>query len=556
MDNREGKEFILDQTTIKKLLTLYKLKIPDFQRNFVWKKGKKEQLLESLFRGFPIGAITLYQDDNAYYIIDGLQRINTLSQYLSCPYSVIPFSEFYTKIEADITVFLNEKGLADQSSQLKKQIQQWYGSLKQLYEYEKISMLYRVLNPEHQKKPSPFSDLALVEELLELLKGAIEIAHDDIALIIYKGDKNDLPDLFKNINTGSVALSQYEILQSVWNDYFLDETKLPETFDAFNRELVLIQDDYDIRAVKERGTFDIFKNIVGLNHLICCKEECGTLFRFAAFKKIAPRSVGDGMLKYYDNGSVGFEIWSTLLCGASNQIVKAIDLIFQRTGQQDQINRFVHDLNRIILDAINTAIQKLAQSSCSVMETKYHSLYIIAGIVFSEYDIAAAELRIEKTAADNRILSKSLDLERHMDERWFMDENRQMGFFNKKIQELLIMKSDPDSLNDTPAVQEHRSAADLTVTINGQRIHGDTVKEFYRLIFEYLSANNISFDHLVPYATGQKRYLIHTKNRHISGTPFFNPLKTGNYYVETHKAKSAALKDICGFLKKAGVDVS
>lgn len=452
MDNREGKEFILDQTTIKKLLTLYKLKIPDFQRNFVWKKGKKEQLLESLFRGFPIGAITLYQDDNAYYIIDGLQRINTLSQYLSCPYSVIPFSKFYTKIEADITVFLNEKGLADQSSQLKKQIQQWYGSLKQLYEYEKISMLYRVLNPEHQKKPSPFSDLALVEELLDLLKGAIEIAHDDIALIIYKGDKNDLPDLFKNINTGSVALSQYEILQSVWNDYFLDETKLPETFDAFNRELVLIQDDYDIRAVKERGTFDIFKNIVGLNHLICCKEECGTLFRFAAFKKIAPRSVGDGMLKYYDNGSVGFEIWSTLLCGASNQIVKAIDLIFQRTGQQDQINRFVHDLNRIILDAIDTAIQKLAQSSCSVMETKYHSLYIIAGIVFSEYDIAAAELRIEKTAADNRILSKSLDLERHMDERWFMDENRQMGFFNKKIQELLIMKSDPDSLNDTPAV--------------------------------------------------------------------------------------------------------
>ena len=134
MDNREGKEFILDQTTIKKLLTLYKLKIPDFQRNFVWKKGKKEQLLESLFRGFPIGAITLYQDDNAYYIIDGLQRINTLSQYLSCPYSVIPFSEFYTKIEADITVFLNEKGLAEQSSQLKKQIQQWYGSLKQLYE--------------------------------------------------------------------------------------------------------------------------------------------------------------------------------------------------------------------------------------------------------------------------------------------------------------------------------------------------------------------------------------------------------------------------------------
>ena len=80
----ESKVFALDQTTIKKLLTIFKLIIPDFQRNFVWKKSKKEQLLSSLFRGFPIGAITLYKDKNGYYIIDGLQRINTLKQYLSC----------------------------------------------------------------------------------------------------------------------------------------------------------------------------------------------------------------------------------------------------------------------------------------------------------------------------------------------------------------------------------------------------------------------------------------------------------------------------------------
>ena len=44
----ESKVFILDQTTIKKLLTIFKLVIPDFQRNFVWKKSKKEQLLDSL----------------------------------------------------------------------------------------------------------------------------------------------------------------------------------------------------------------------------------------------------------------------------------------------------------------------------------------------------------------------------------------------------------------------------------------------------------------------------------------------------------------------------
>ena len=105
----ESKVFILDQTTVKKLLTIFKLVIPDFQRNFVWKKNKKEQLLASLFRGFPIGAITLYQDKNAYYIIDGLQRINTLNQYLARPGTIISFETFFKKVEPEIHEYMEKK---------------------------------------------------------------------------------------------------------------------------------------------------------------------------------------------------------------------------------------------------------------------------------------------------------------------------------------------------------------------------------------------------------------------------------------------------------------
>ena len=120
MDSRDSKEFILDQTTIKKLLTIYKLKIPDFQRSFVWKQAKKQQLLDSLFRGFPIGAITLYEDKNAYYIIDGLQRINTLNQYLSRPSAVIPFAKFYDKIERELEEFLKRHNLKTGKNQVRK----------------------------------------------------------------------------------------------------------------------------------------------------------------------------------------------------------------------------------------------------------------------------------------------------------------------------------------------------------------------------------------------------------------------------------------------------
>ena len=127
----ESKVFTLDQTTIKKLLTIFKLVIPDFQRNFVWKRAKKEQLLSSLFRGFPIGAITLYEDKikNAYYIIDGLQRINTLNQYLSRPGTIISFDNFYKKVALDIRSFLEKRQLIDMETTIKKYIKKWYGTL-------------------------------------------------------------------------------------------------------------------------------------------------------------------------------------------------------------------------------------------------------------------------------------------------------------------------------------------------------------------------------------------------------------------------------------------
>ena len=134
-----------------------------------------------------------------------------------------------------------------------------------------------------------------------------------------------MPELFKNINTGSVALSQYEILQSVWNDYHLEKHLLSDTFEAFGRELELIKNDYEIDAIKETGSFDIFKNIVGLNHMICCKEEGNVIFQFSGFKKIfEPKRFENEIVKYYDNDSIAFEIFSTILCNTPNQIEKRL----------------------------------------------------------------------------------------------------------------------------------------------------------------------------------------------------------------------------------------
>lgn len=546
--------FILDQTTIKKLLTIYKLTIPDFQRNFVWKQSKKQQLLDSLFRGFPIGAITLYDDKKSYYVIDGLQRINTLNQYLSKPYTVISFSVFFEKVEREVEEFLGNEKLDIALPRLKKYIKKWYERLDNLYEFEKISVLYNVFKEEDEHIAKVFENLEIVERLLDILKSKIEIVHDDIALIIYKGDKNDLPELFKNINTGSVALSQYEILQSVWNDYVLNRSLLLDTHEAFSRELELIRDNYEIGAIKQAGKFDIFKNLIGLNHIICCKKDSDVVFRFSAFKKLAkPVCFEDGVKKYYENDSIAFEIYSTILCNASNRIVKAIDLIYRNPEDTERISVFINCLNKVIVDAIDIAIRELRGKE--INPSKYHSIYIIAGIVFSKYEIDIENLKISESEFNQKLYDIVLDIDKHVQNKWFIDENRQMGFFNIKTQELLDIKRTSIKEEKVDFQEDLDQEGKLTIRINEKIISAFTVKDFYREIFEYLLENQMIRSWDIPYATGKKRYLINWENYHINGDIFVSPIKVGDYYIETHKSKAGAIRDIHKFLERMGVDV-
>ena len=436
----ENKEFIWDQTTIKRLLVKYKLRIPDFQRSFVWKTQKKYQLLQSLFRGFPIGAITLYEDQGVYYIIDGLQRINTLQQYLSSPSKIIGFTEYFRKVEDEIRIFLEENEVQVSFNKFKSAIKIWYEQLNELYAYEKVSPLYRNIK---EKCSTIFNDIdddmQLMEDLSEILTKKIEISHDAIALIIYQGDKDDLPDLFKNINTGSVALSQYEILQSLWMNYKLDGDYLSEEYKFYMLALDMIKDDYEIQAIKESGDFDIFKNIIGLNFEICCMEEAVKVL-LPTLKKIEPIEIG-GYIKYYDNDSIGFELYSTLLTYTPNKIVKAVDILFKDRNEDEKqaINQFIEELNVAIREAICYAIDYVNEENWkdNIFVSKYHSLYVIAGIVLSQYSIDAANLQIEKISVNTARLAMCMDFETHKNEKWFIDENRQIGFFNNKMKELM-----------------------------------------------------------------------------------------------------------------------
>jgi hypothetical protein len=87
---------------IKQLIEDYqagRIVIPEFQREYVWRKSKAPQLIDSLCRGFPIGSLLLWQSIEEVrprrrdprpirasvmnWLIDGQQRVITLARTMS-----------------------------------------------------------------------------------------------------------------------------------------------------------------------------------------------------------------------------------------------------------------------------------------------------------------------------------------------------------------------------------------------------------------------------------------------------------------------------------------
>ena len=89
--------FSLQNISIKNILSLVeqdRIAIPEIQRPFVWKKSKIRDLIDSLYRGYPVGYIITWESDSAILkgggksygkaiLIDGQQRITALCAALA-----------------------------------------------------------------------------------------------------------------------------------------------------------------------------------------------------------------------------------------------------------------------------------------------------------------------------------------------------------------------------------------------------------------------------------------------------------------------------------------
>ena len=70
-------------TTLISLIERGYMKIPSFQRNYVWKKEMASKFIESIIIGLPIPQLFLFEKErNNFLVIDGQQRLVTIYVFI------------------------------------------------------------------------------------------------------------------------------------------------------------------------------------------------------------------------------------------------------------------------------------------------------------------------------------------------------------------------------------------------------------------------------------------------------------------------------------------
>ena len=199
------------------------IKIPKFQRDFVWSIDKTAKLLDSILKGYPIGTFILWQTDErindiknignlnipptpdgtkVQYVLDGQQRITSLyAAYLGAKIQKVGEKKItnYSDIVVNLDVDINENGDQVISAEPTG---------------KKFISLNDVLNFSYSKAKA-LSDRFSEKELekIDAYSTAFK-TYEFSTVVLRKEDIDSAIEVFTRINTGGQTLTLFEIMSA------------------------------------------------------------------------------------------------------------------------------------------------------------------------------------------------------------------------------------------------------------------------------------------------------------------------------------------------------
>jgi uncharacterized protein with ParB-like and HNH nuclease domain len=189
-------------STIYSFLESGFVRIPGFQRNFVWDIGRSSKLIESLILGLPVPQVFLYEvGRNEFLVIDGQQRLMSIYYFIKQRF---PKKEKRAELRA---VFDEHGKIPDET-------------IHDDNYFENFRLKLAESLPAH---PNKFKGLAYAT--LGNYKTQFDLRTIRNIIIKQNSPKDDdtsMYEIFNRLNTGGINLKPQEIRTSMYHSSFYD----------------------------------------------------------------------------------------------------------------------------------------------------------------------------------------------------------------------------------------------------------------------------------------------------------------------------------------------
>lgn len=292
----------IETITLKELKLAYdglskqfKLTIPRYQRGIVWTAQQREDLIESISKGFPVGALLAYQTNEhteanaaplVWQLVDGLQRSSTLIAYLNDPFEVAGIDALVSEEELRGLAGQYFKRLSHEKLVLTKEILNGWLTLVKKPDVEsgyRATELFTAfvdkLTQSEMLEIEPDQNIEIISHhilFLSAIEKKIELTTGiKLPIIVYTGSKDNVPEIFELINSQGIKLSKYDTFAATWTDIQV-HIKNVEIQEAIKKKYKkLIDAGFEITGVEDlmkgAAAFNLFEYLFGLGKILSKK---------------------------------------------------------------------------------------------------------------------------------------------------------------------------------------------------------------------------------------------------------------------------------------------
>lgn len=317
------------------------IKLPRFQRGFVWNQTEQSRFIESLILGLPVPNIFLARDGDSKIlnIIDGQQRLTTLKRYLSGDFAISSSKSIHEDFRG--RYFNSEVAKSTKSKVLED------ADARTLSD----SILHSiVISPDPSSNSPEYGseyNKAVIQIFRRLNTSGKPLQSQEVRSCIYYGP---FDDLLHDLNKGASWRNFFGTEHSRYKDVetILRFFALYENFKTYKAPMPSFLDRY----MEENRNIGV-KKLLKMRQLF----ETTTNLLFDACGSSLFKTGGTFLLSKFDAIAVGFAKAIDSGLKFENSVINSkVDQLLQDETYQDSTEEFINDTGNVI-NRINVAIK-------------------------------------------------------------------------------------------------------------------------------------------------------------------------------------------------------